>query len=309
MTARDSLAAKRGRLAMRSRILHGIRLFFVERGFLEVQTPVRTPAPAPEDHIDAVRSEGWYLQTSPELYMKRLLAVGYEQIFQIAPVFRKGERGRRHHPEFTLLEWYRRGEGVEALMQDCEDLLQHVCRYVDRFPRFSYGEQILSVCPPWDRWTVRSAFQKWAGWDPLTAYEADRFNEYLVTHVEPHLGFPRPAFLCDYPPQEAALARLAQRGEFLVAERFELYWAGVELANGFAELTDRQEQERRFRETLTRRGRQGRDVYPWPHRFLESLDFLDSAAGIALGVDRLVMLLTHAPTLDDVTAFPPDHEP
>ncbi|ROQ92277.1 amino acid--tRNA ligase-related protein [Desulfosoma caldarium] len=309
MTSRNALAAKRSRLALRSRILHGMRHFFVERGFLEVQTPVRTPAPAPEDHIDAMHSEEWYLQTSPELYMKRLLAAGYDKIFQICPVFRKGERGRRHHPEFTLLEWYRRGEGTEALMQDCQELLQHVCRFVDRFPQFSYAGQVLSVFPPWDRWTVRTAFQKWAGWDPLTAYESSRFSEDLVTRVEPHLGFPRPAFLCDYPPQEAALARLSPRGGLQVADRFELYWAGVELANGFSELTDREEQERRFRETLARRRQDGRNVYPWPHRFLESLDFLDAAAGIALGVDRLVMLLSDAPTLDDVVAFSPDHEP
>ncbi len=309
MTSLEALAAKRGRLEMRGRILHGIRLFFVERGFLEVQTPVRTPAPAPECHIDAVRSETWYLQTSPELYMKRLLAAGYDRIFQICPVFRKGERGKRHHPEFTLLEWYRRGESYEALMKDCEDLLDHVCRFVGRFPCFFYQGHEMSVLKPWDRWTVRTAFQNWAGWDPWTHYDADRFSEDVVDRIEPRLGFPRPAFLCDYPPQEAALARLKRHQDVWVAERFELYWAGVELANGFSELTDRQEQEKRFQETLARRADEGRDVYPWPKKFLETLDFLDKAAGIALGVDRLVMLLTDAPSLDDVTAFSPEHEP
>jgi lysyl-tRNA synthetase class 2 len=309
MSRRDVLAAKRCRLEMRSRILHGMRLFFVERGFVEVQTPVRTPAPAPERHIDAVRSEGWYLQTSPELYMKRLLAAGYDKIFQIGPVFRKGERGRRHHPEFTLLEWYRLGADYDALKADCQDLLQAVCAHVGRFPRFSYGAHLLSVLSPWEHWTVRDIFLNRAGWDPFKNYEADRFTEDLVEKIEPALGFPSPAFLSDYPPEEAALARLRPHGDVRVAERFELYWAGIELANGFSELTDRREQEARFRKCLAQRREEGRDVYPWPQRFLESLDDLDAAAGIALGVDRLVMLLTDASSMDEVTAFEPEHEP
>ncbi len=309
MSRRDVLSAKRWRLEMRSRILHGMRLFFVDRGFMEVQTPVRTPAPAPERHIDAVRSEGWYLQTSPELYMKRLLAAGYEKIFQICPVFRKGERGRRHHPEFTLLEWYRLGSDYEALKADCLELLQAVCAHVGRFPRFPFGPHWLSVLPPWEHWTVRDIFLDRAGWDPLKNYDPDRFTEDLVEKIEPTLGFPAPAFLSDYPPEEAALAKLRPHQAVKVAERFELYWAGIELANGFSELTDRKEQEERFRECLARRQEEGRDVYPWPLRFLESLDDLESAAGIALGVDRLVMLLTDASSLDDVTAFEPEHEP
>lgn len=309
MNPHDALALKRGRLEMRSRILHGMRLFFVEQGFLEVQTPVRTPAPAPEFHIDAVRSEDWYLQTSPELYMKRLLAAGYEKIFQICPVFRKGERGRRHQPEFTLLEWYRRGADSHALKKDCTELLLFLCRFVDRFPRFPYGGRTLSVLPPWDDRSVRDVFRQWAGWDPVKHYDEQRFSEDLVDKIEPHLGFPQPAFLSNYPPQEAALARLRKHEDVWVAERFELYWAGLELANGFSELTSRSEQEARFRETLARRRADGRDVYPWPQRFLESLDHLDEAAGIALGVDRLVMLLTDASSIDEVTAFEPEHEP
>lgn len=309
MNPRDVLAAKRWRLEMRSRILHGMRLFFVERGFMEVQTPVRTPAPAPELHIDAVRSEGRYLHTSPELYMKRLLAAGYEKIFQICPVFRKGERGRRHHPEFTLLEWYRLGADYNALKKDCENLLQAVCSHVGRYPQFPYGSDTLSVLPPWEDRTVRNVFRDRAGWDPAKNYDADRFTLDLVEKIEPALGFPKPEFLSDYPPQEAALARLRPEDGMWVAERFELYWAGVELANGFSELTDRREQENRFRECLDRRRKEGRDVYPWPERFLESLEHLEGAAGIALGVDRLVMLLTDASTIDEVTAFGPEHEP
>ncbi|WP_212636823.1 EF-P lysine aminoacylase EpmA [Desulfacinum hydrothermale] len=302
------LAAKRPYLEMRSRILHGLRLFFTSRGFLEVQTPVRTPAPAPELHIDPLESEGWYLNTSPELYMKRLLAAGYEKIFQMGPVFRKGERGSRHHPEFTLLEWYRAGADYTALKDDCRHLLRFLCRELGLFPHFTFRGNRLRVDGPWQDVTVRQAFTRYAGWDPVEADDPDRFDLDLVEQVEPHLGFPTPTFLSDYPRREAALARI-KASDPSVAERFELYWAGIELANGFSELTDRHEQKDRFLQTLHQRRKMGLATPPLPRRFLESLDHLDQAAGIALGVDRLVMVLTDAPDLDHVVAFAPDHEP
>jgi len=308
MMERMVLAAKRPYLEMRSRILHGLRLFFVSRGFLEVQTPVRTPAPAPERHIDPVESEGWFLNTSPELYMKRLLAAGYSRIFQMGPVFRKGERGSRHHPEFTLLEWYRAGDDYTALKDDCRELLRFLCRELDRYPEFTFGETPLRVDGPWPDVTVRQAFRRYAGWDPVEEEDPDRFDLDLVEKVEPRLGFPTPVFLSDYPRREAALARI-KPSDPTVAERFELYWAGIELANGFSELTDRREQEERFLETLRQRREAGLATPPLPRRFLESLDHLHQAAGIALGVDRLVMILSDAPDLDQVVAFPPEHEP
>lgn len=308
MNEQTLLAAKRSHLEMRSRILHGLRLFFLQEGFLEVQTPVRTPAPAPELHIDAVESEGWFLNTSPELYMKRLLAAGYDKIFQIGPVFRKGERGSRHHPEFTLLEWYRRDADYTALKHDCRRLIRFLCNHIGKGARFSYQGLPLAVDLPWPDRSVRDVFRQYAGWDPTERFDPERFTLDLVEKVEPHLGFPTPAFLSDYPAEEAALARISP-ADPKVAERFELYWAGIELANGFSELTDRTEQERRFRETQHLRARKKKTVYPLPRRFLQSLDHLDKAAGIALGVDRLVMILSDALNLDAVVPFPPDHEP
>ncbi len=304
MAERRSPASGRSRLEARSRILMSLRGFFLEKGFLEVQTPLRTPSPAPEVHIDAVPSDGWFLATSPELYMKRLLAAGYEKIFQIGPVFRRGESGRRHHPEFTLLEWYRAGADYTALQQDCRELLQCVCEAVGCRAGASYRGAPLLVDAPWGSYTVREAFRLFAGWEPGADPDPDRFDPDLVEKVEPHLGYPSPCFLTDYPAAQAALARL-KPGDPTVAERFELYWAGMELANGFSELTDPVEQRRRFIADLEARRRAGRTVYPLPEAFLESLEHLPDCAGIALGVDRLVMLLTDAPHMDDVVAFPP----
>lgn len=303
---RDILSAKRSNLELRCSVLQALRSFFLQEGFLEVQTPVRTPAPAPELHIDAVPAdEGWFLTTSPELYMKRLLAAGFEKIFQISPVFRRGELGRRHHPEFTLLEWYRLGADYEELQDDCRKLLRRVCEATERTPGWSYRGQWLQVEGNWPKYTVREAFQHWADWEPGPDANQDRFDRDLVQKVEPNLGFPHPCFLTDYPANQAALARL-KPSDSSVAERFELYWAGVELANGFSELTDESEQRRRFKETLEMRRAAGSSTYPLPEDFLKSIEHLGPCAGIALGVDRLVLLLADADHLDQVVAFPPE---
>ncbi len=304
MDERAVLAGKKANLALRCRIIQIIRSFFLERGFLEVQTPVRTPAPAPERHIDAPPSDGWYLAPSPELYMKRLLAAGYEKIFQIAPAFRKGETGRFHHSEFTLLEWYRLDADYTFLQHDCRELFSELCRQLDRPPRFLYQGRVLSVNEPWQELTVAEAFRRWAGWQPGADPDPDRFDLDLVEKIEPRLGLPTPCLLSDYPASQAALARL-KPDDPSVAERFELYWAGIELANGFSELTDPDEQRRRFLETAAQRKATGRPVYPLPEAFLESLHHLPAAAGIALGIDRLVMLLADAHHIDQVVAFAP----
>jgi lysyl-tRNA synthetase class 2 len=299
------LAAKRPYLELRCRVLQAIRGFFENAGFLEMQTPVRTPAPAPELHIDAVPSAGWFLSTSPELYMKRLLAAGYGKIFQIAPAFRAGEQGRLHHPEFTLLEWYRPGADYNALQTDCQELLRAVCGAVGKAERWPFQDHWLEVNGPWQRLTVRDAFRRCAGWAPDAAPDADRFDLDLVEKVEPRLGFPCPTLLVDYPASQAALARL-KADDPTVAERFELYWAGIELANGFTELTDPTEQRERFHATQRARRQAGKTVYPDPDAFLACLADLQPCAGIALGVDRLVMLLANAHHLDEVVAFPPE---
>jgi lysyl-tRNA synthetase class 2 len=304
MTEQESLAFKRTRLELRSRVLNAVREFFLNAGFLEVQTPVRTPAPAPEVHIDAIPADGWFLAASPELYMKRLLAAGYEKIFQISPVFRRGEVGRLHHPEFTLLEWYRLGADYTALQEDCERLLGCACRAAGREGGWLYRGRSIEVEGPWRRYTVKEAFRRFAGWEPDADPDQDRFDVDMVEKVEPNLGFPFPCFLVDYPASQAALARLKPEDPS-VAERFELYWASLELANGFSELTDPTEQRQRFEAANEARRRAGRVAYPPAETFLQSLDHLPACAGIALGVDRLIMLLSDADHIDQVVAFPP----
>jgi lysyl-tRNA synthetase class 2 len=308
MNEKETLAAKRPYMELRCLILKGIRAFFEEEGFMEVQTPVLTSAPAPEPHIEAIPAgSGRFLITSPELYMKRLLAAGYEKIFQISPVFRQGEQGRHHHPEFTMLEWYRLNSDYEDLQEDCRNLLMSVCKATDRIRGWNYRGRRIEVAGDWQHYTVRDAFLRFAGWAPESNVDQDRFDTALVEKVEPNLGFPCPCILADYPANQAALARL-KPGDRSVAERFELYWAGLELANGFSELTDASEQRSRFESVLKMRRLQGRQSYPLPETFLKSIENLTPCAGIALGVDRLVMLLANADHIDRVVAFPPHLE-
>ena len=306
MGEREILAAKRAHLELRAQVLQCARLFFSERGFLEVQTPLLAFELAPEPHIEPIPAdERGFLSTSPELFMKRLLAAGYEKIFQISPAFRKGERGRRHHPEFTLLEWYRTGVDYGALQQDCRELITALCRGAGRDRGWFYQKRWLEVGEGWQVLTVRAAFRKFAGWDPGLESDDTLFDTDLVEKVEPHLGFPRPCILKDYPANQAALARL-KPDDPSVAERFELYWAGIELANGFSELTDAREQRRRFDAVLETRSQLGYAPYPLPEVFLDSMEHLTRCAGIAFGIDRLVMLLADADNLDQVVAFPPE---
>lgn len=306
MTEQEVLAAKRPHLELRARVLLSARVFFLEQGFLEVQTPLLTREVAPEPHIDPIPAgEESFLITSPELYMKRMLAAGYEKLFQITPTFRRGERGRRHHPEFTLLEWYRADADYHALQGDCKDLLAAVCRATGRLEGWTYQGRELKVQGEWQSYTVREAFLEFAGWNPGHDPDQTRFDTDLVEKVEPHLGFPRPCILEDYPAGQAALARL-KSGDPAVAERFELYWAGIELANGFSELTDHREQRYRFEATIAARREPGTSPGTLPTQFLEAMAHLPPCAGIALGIDRLVMLLADAASLDEVVAFPPD---
>lgn len=305
MAERDILADKRPHLELRARVLQSARTFFLEQGFLEVQTPILAGELAPEPHIEPIPlgQEG-FLITSPELYMKRLLAAGYQNIFQISPAFRKDERGRLHHPEFTLLEWYRASADYEALQHDCIKLISALCLAANRWPEWVFRDRWLEVSGDWQCYTVREAFREFAGWDPFIEADQTRFDNDLVEKVEPHLGFPHPCILKDYPANQAALARL-KPGDATVAERFELYWAGIELANGFSELTDAREQRLRFEATLEMRRQSGHAPSPLPETFLDSMEHLPPCAGIALGIDRLVMLLANADNLDQVVAFPP----
>ena len=301
MVGNWQLAKRRPALEARARIVQTIRAFFIARDFLEVETPQRIPVNAPELHIDAVRSGAWFLHTSPELCMKRLLSAGYPRLFQICRVWREEERGGRHLPEFTLLEWYRCDADYLDLMADCEALLRSLVPAGILTVR---GTEI-DLSPAWERLTVADAFTAYAS-RPLTqALAEDRFDELLSSEVEPRLGQGRPTFLYDYPAELAALARRkTDRPE--IAERFELYIAGVEIANAFSELTDPVEQRQRFTADEAARCAQGKDPLPLPDKFLSELANLPPSAGIALGVDRLVMLLTGATTIDEVVAFTPE---
>ncbi len=286
-------------LYMRAAFFRAIRLFFQEQGFLEVDTPIRQPLVLPEQNIVPIPSGTHFLQSSPELYMKRLLAAGCNRIFQVSRCFRQGERGRLHLEEFVMLEWYRLDADYNDLMTDCEDLFD-----------FLTTEMLDCIFPVhlglgWERLTVKEAFDNYC---PISATEAltkGNFDQLLVEQVEPRLGQITPTFLCDYPLQLASLARpKIEQPE--VAERFELYVSGIELANGFSELTDAEMQRKRFEEEYTKmddeRGRQGK----MPERFLEDLGQIDQAAGIAMGLDRLFMLLLGKEQLAEAVPFAPD---
>ncbi len=295
----------RQNLHLRARIIQAVRRFFVEREYLEVDTPIRIPAPAPEAHIDAVASEDGYLQTSPELCMKQLLAAGYSRIFQICKCFRSKERGRRHLPELTMLEWYKAGANYTDLMDDCQELIGFIFSQVGTGKRLSYQGQFIDLDPPWTRLSVAGAFQRYAGITVEVALATDRYDEVMVNAIEPHLGVTRPLFLYDYPAALGALARL-KPADPLVAERFELYIAGLELCNGFSELTDPVEQRQRFEAEQGIRQSHNKPVYPMPQNFLSALSDMPAACGNALGIDRLVMLFADTTEIDDVVAFVPE---
>jgi elongation factor P--(R)-beta-lysine ligase len=282
-----------------------IRSFFNEQGFLEVETPLRSPAIAPEKEIIPIESEGWFLSTSPELYMKRLLAAGYDKIYQFNRCFRKGERGHYHNPEFTLLEWYRKGVNYKQMMTDTERLITTTAARLAMDNTLHYREKTIDLSLPWEKLTVSEAFQKLAGWDPVIAPDVRRFDEDMVFKVIPNLNPHRPTFLLDYPAPMASLARL-KPGNPRVAERVELFIGGLELANAYSELNNRKEQERRFREEIKQIKQEQHRVAPMPEKFLRAVSYLPECAGIALGIDRLVMLFCNAGSIDDVIPFTVD---
>ncbi|WP_245589054.1 EF-P lysine aminoacylase EpmA [Desulfatirhabdium butyrativorans] len=292
-------------LDIRCRMIRAIRHFFEEAGYLEMETPIRIPAPAPETHIDCFASESWFLHASPELCMKRMLAAGYERIFQICRVLRKGERGARHLPEFTLLEWYTAGQDYRHMMAQCEALILSVAETLFAGASLNYQGRVIDLSPPWDRLTVGEAFVRHTPVTMEAALAEGRFDEWMGFSIEPNLGWERPVFLCDYPAACGSLARKSPSNPDVV-ERFELYIAGVELCNAFSELCDPAEQRRRFLEEQAARLRLGKTVYPMPESFLNALSAMPPATGNALGIDRLAMLLADRTTIDDVSAFVPE---
>ena len=267
-----------GLLVKRSRIISRIRSFFDLLGFVEVETPVRIAAPAPETNIDGPPvTTGGFLRASPELQMKKLLAAGMDRIYQIGPCFRDGEKGSRHNPEFTMIEWYRRESSYRNIMDDTKNLVTSLLEEFSPEREVSFREL-----------KVRDAYLKFAGWDPWVDGDHDRFDFDMATKIEPAIKeMGDGVFLVDYPPWAASLSRL--RGD--VAERWELYWDGVELANCFSELNDPGEQLKRFESAREERRVLGESDYPIDTEFIDSVSAMGPAAGVALGIDRLVMAL------------------
>ena len=291
----------RKKLQERAAIIRAVRSFFVENGYLEVETPIRLPAVLPESCIEPVRSGEWFLQSSPEQCMKRLLAAGWGRIFQICRCFRANERGRFHLPEMTMLEWYAPEMDQHGLMDECERL------FAALVPAgvMEYQGAEISLAPPWPRLSLARAFDLYADISLDEAMAADCFEETLCRDIEPRLGMDKPLFLTDYPAEMASLAALDPKRPD-IAQRFELYVAGVELANGYTELVNPVEQRHRFLEERQEIQAAGADPGPMPERFLRDLGRMPPAAGIALGLDRLVMLLADSAAIDQVVAFAPE---
>ena len=299
------LARRKKALQHRARIIQTIRLFFILQDYLEVETPHRISAPAPESHIDAIASGSWFLHTSPELCMKRMMAAGYEKLFQICRCWRERERGNQHVPEFTLLEWYRAHCDYKSLMEECEALIQAVASTIGVAEKIVYRNQEINLTGPWKRISVQEAFQCYTQTSMTEALRRDLFDEIMVNDIEPRLGLGKPTFIYDYPAQRGALARLKSEDQ-TVAERFELYMGGLELANGFSELVDEEEQRKRFHQENENRRILGKPIYPVPEKFLSELGDMPPSAGIALGIDRLVMVFLDAKSIDEVVAFTPE---
>ncbi len=318
-------------LEKRAEVLCAIRNFFTHNGYLEVETPLRIPNPIPEEHIDPFESEGWYLQSSPEICMKRLAAQGYEKIFQICKCFRKDERGALHLAEFTMLEWYRKDYSYMELMDECKEMIKSVAQKCSILGKLKYGNYEIKLNEPWQMITVSEAFEKYSNMTMEEAEYKGIFDEVMAFEIEPCLGFEVPTFIYDYPASKASLAKLksvkinsnekviscrtkrAILDKNFFAERFELYIAGIELANGFSELIDPSEQKERLEKEIKkikkRHIEEGKYISTYsrliqiPEKFIQDLKKLPPTAGIALGVDRLVMILTNTTTIDEVVAF------
>jgi lysyl-tRNA synthetase class 2 len=295
------------KLERRSLILESVRAFFCRKGFIEIETPVRVPAIAPEQYILPYTSENWYLSTSPELQMKRLLAAGYDKIFQICHCFRKNERGQQHNPEFTMLEWYRTGADYRSIIEDTEGLICGLAQQPGQSETIRYQGKQIDLSLPWPEIRVREAYLRWAGWDPFENFDSERFDIDMAEKVIPCFPADKPTVILDYPAECASLARLkpGPAPGRQVAERAEIFIGGLEISNGFSELNDAQEQKERFKLELEIMRKCGKPA-AMPEKFLEAVKHLPDCTGNALGIDRLVMLLLDTNCIDDVMAFPSD---
>jgi len=327
----EQFSQKIDNLRLRGQIIREIRQFFDAQNFDEVQTPILQTCPVIDTHIRAFGTDllgvdgqvarKMYLHTSPEFAMKKLMVAGMENIYQICPVFRNAEGSRRHRPEFTMIEWYRTNADYTDIMADCVDLIR-ACAAVIDVKELRYGD---SQCDPFGEWqkiSVVEAFAQYADIDLMAVLDDkqamrvavqalglhtaeddewdDLFFRVMDDKIEPHLGQGTPTFLCDYPISMASLSK-PKESDPRFAERFELYVCGVELANAFSELTDADEQVRRYHIEMDEKKRLYGEHYPLDEDFIEALKVgLSPSGGIALGIDRLVMLLTDAAHIDDV---------
>ena len=286
-------------LKARSDLLRAVREEFYAAEFCEVATPVKIPAPAPEEYIESIPGGDGFLRTSPELAMKRLLCAGMERIFQIGPAFRAEERGRKHREEFTILEYYAAHWDYRKLAAFTAELLARAARRVRGGTTLTYRGQAIDVAA-YRFISVDEAFRKYAGVSAFTADADGSFDELMVLKVEPNLGQGGPEFLIDYPAARASLSRLSA-ADPRVAERWELYIAGMELGNAFGELTDAAEQRRRFAAALEFRAAHGMLPYPEATDFLTALERgMPESAGCAIGFDRLCMIFCDAADIADV---------
>lgn len=313
VTAKWRPSASLETLKARAELYGSIRAFFCVRGVLEVDTPVLSAHATVDRHIEsfAVPGGGW-LQTSPEFAMKRLLCAGSGPIFQIAPVFRREEQGRHHNPEFRLLEWYRPGWDHQLLMDEVEELMHalDICRH-QSFRRLAYREAfaLYAGFDPYHEPVSALRARAQAGEVPSLEFgveESDRdawLDLWMSHRVGPKLGWDAPVFLFDFPASQSALARV-RLGTPPVAERFELFWQGIELANGFHELADAAEQQRRFEADQSARGAQAKVVPPFDAHLIDALRHgLPDCAGVALGLDRVLMLKLGLESLAQTLSF------
>ena len=328
----ENFAQKRNNLLMRTRLIQAVRAYFDGRSFVEVETPILQVSPVMDAHIHAVKADirgidlkkerEMYLHTSPEFAMKKLLVAGMTDIYQICHVFRDAEGSRRHSPEFTMIEWYSAGKDYTHLMQDCVEMVRFCAKKLDiRMLRFDGCE-----CDPFQTWqklSVADAFYEYADLN-LNAYLGDKdmfakdvkeklglhvaadddwddiFFRVMAEKIEPHLGMDVPTFLYDYPASMASLSR-KKPSDPRYAERFELYICGLEICNAFSELTDADEQRKRFVEEMTLKQRLYGEQYPIDEDFLAALEYgYPESAGNALGIDRLAMLFADVDDIQDI---------
>jgi len=285
-------------LRIRHTILKNIRSFFDNRGYIEVETPLRVRCPCMDPYIDALEAgDGFYLSTSPEFHMKRLLALDIDCMYQITRAFRAEEQGQHHNSEFTMLEWYRKGTDYLGILDETEDLI-----------RFLASDIVVSGGVwqfPFERMTVGQLYRLEAGWDPCSTWDEDRYFRDWVEKIEPSLQSLRGVFLLDFPAPLAALSKI-RRDNPAVCERFELFMDGIEIGNAFTELTDYREHEIRFQTTREKRQAMHKTAYPVDELFMQSIrsGCMQDTGGIAIGIDRLVMALLDLQHIDMVQAFP-----